>query len=105
MAEPCSNGVQTHAAIDGLGGERVPKLVRGNVSNSRVCSLLTEDLGNPMRSDRTVLFDEEPVGPDVCGAVVCHPIIEELFELGMKGEMAIVVQLAERNRSEYAEPI
>lgn len=36
MAEQCSDGVEAHAAIDGLGLKRMAKLASGDVSNSRV---------------------------------------------------------------------
>jgi hypothetical protein len=32
-----------------------------------------EDLGNPMGGDRTVPFDEQSVGADIGGSVVCNP--------------------------------
>ena len=75
----------------------MPKLVSGDVSNSRVRRLLTEDLGNAMSGDRTVPFDEQTVGADVGGSVVCNPIVEQFFELRMQGDIAVVVQLAERD--------
>ncbi len=100
MAEPRGNGIEAHAPIDGLGGQRVPKLVGRDVSNSCFCSLLTEDLGNPMGGNRTVSFDEEPVGADLSGTVICDPIVQELFELRMQGDVSVVVQLAERIRSQ-----
>ena len=97
MAEQSGDGIQAHAPIDGLGGQGVPKLVSRHMPNSGICNVLAEDLGNTLRGVRTVPFDKEPVGSDVGGTVVCHPIVEEFFELRMERDVSVVMQLIQRN--------
>jgi hypothetical protein len=84
MTEQSGDNVRAHTPIDGLGGQCVPKLVRGDVANPGLCGLFAENLGNTMGGDRTVPFDQQAVRPDFGGSMVCDPIVEEFLSCGRR---------------------
>src|SRR5262245_2502007 len=71
------------------------ELVRGNMSDPGVSSLLTEDLGNAVGGDRTVPFDEQPIRADVGGTVLGDPVVEQFLDMRVQWDVAVVVELAD----------
>lgn len=97
MAEEGGDGVEAHAPVDGLGGERVAELVSGDVLDPGGRRLVMEDLADPVAGERPVRFDQEAVRAQPGGPVVGDPVVEKLFELGVQRDGAVVVELADRD--------
>jgi hypothetical protein len=95
VAEQRSDGVETHAAVDGLGGQGVAELVGGDVADACFDCLVVEDLADPVAGEWPVAFDEEPIRSHAGGTVVRDPVVEELFELGVQRDVAVAVELAD----------
>ena len=58
-------------------------------------------VGDAQRGDGTVAFEQEPVGAQAGGPVVGDPVVEQGLELRVEGDVAVVVELADRD----AEPV
>ena len=101
VAEQGGDGVEAHPAVDGLGGQGVAELVRGDVADARVGAEPAQRGGDAQRGDGTVAFEQEPVGAQAGGPVVGDPVVEQRLELRVQGDVAVVVELADRD----AEPV
>ena len=67
MAEQGGDGVEAHAAVDGLGGQGVAQLVGGDVADPCVGAEPAQCRGDPQRGDGPVAFEQEPVGAQPVG--------------------------------------
>lgn len=94
MAEERSDGLEAHAAVDGLGGEGVAELVGVDVSDAGAGGGggdVAVD-GAPVEWLAVVAFDESPgSGRSASGAVV----VDELDDVGQQRHVAVVVELAD----------
>jgi hypothetical protein len=93
MAEEGSDRLQAHATVDGLGGQGVTQLVRVDVADAGGGG----DSGDPalhgVAVERALLAREEPaVGMGFVGPSIG---VEQLDEMGVEGDVAVVVELAE----------
>ena len=69
-------------AVDGLGGQGVPKLVGVHVADAGLAGSGGDDAAHGAPVDRGVFVgDEPPLGPDVFAVVSC-PLGEEVDEVG-----------------------
>ncbi len=57
--------------------------------------------GDAVRGEGAAAVEEEPVGAQASGSVVGDPVVEEVLELRVQGDVAVVVELADRD----AEPV
>ena len=88
---------EAHPAVDGLGGEGVAELVGVHVADAGVAGDRGDDAVHGAPVDRGVVIGEEPaLGPDVVG-VGGGPLGEELDEVGVQGDEAVVAELADRD--------
>jgi len=97
MAEECSDRVQAHAAVDGLGGQGVAELVSGDVADPCLAADPVQCGGDPQRGDGPVPFQQQPVGAQPGGPMLGDPVVEHFLELGMQWDVAVVVELADRD--------
>ncbi len=96
MAEHRGDGLQGHAAVDGLGGQGVAQLVGVDVPLTCRGPGLVDEPGHgvPVQGLAVLVGDEQLVaGGDVRGPVGA----DELDEVGVQGQVAVLVQLADRD--------
>ncbi len=91
VAEEGGDSSEAHTSVDRLSGQGVAQLVGREVADASLDRLVVEDLADPVAAKRAVAFDEEPSGEHANGPVVGDPVVEELFELGMQRDVAVVV--------------
>jgi len=58
MAEECGDGIDAHATVDGLSGQRVPELMRSYVADASLVADARERRGDSLMGDRSALLDE-----------------------------------------------
>ena len=96
MSEKSSDRFQRHAAVDGLGGQGVAQAMRADVSDSGRCGDLGHGPVDAVVPDALAVFDEQ-VAAAQAGGSAGEPVVEEILELGMQGNVAVVAQLAQRH--------
>jgi hypothetical protein len=102
MAEQRGDGLEAHAAVDGLGCEGVPQAVRVHVIDPGVAADAVDDAVHGPSFDRGVLVGEEPSGgPDVL-CVGGGPVGEEVDDFGVQRDHAVVAELADRDAQPVA---
>ena len=96
MAQQGGDGFEAHAAVDGLGGQRVAELVWRDVADAGCGG----DLGDRavhsrggIRRPRSMNSRSSADRP----AASSQPVVEERLELGVQRDVAVVVELAERD--------
>jgi hypothetical protein len=101
VTEQGGDGFEAHAAVDGLGGEGVAELVGVHVVDAGGPADATDDAADLVAVDRpAVVGDEAPVSADVV-LVGGGPVGEQVNEVRMQGDVAVVAELAER----HAQPV
>jgi hypothetical protein len=100
VSEQCGDRLEAHAPIDGLRRECVPQLMRVDMADSRCGSSGLDCLVDSGTWDRATAISEEqwtvlPVRSPL------EPCVDHCFELGMQGDVPVVVKLADRD----AEPV
>jgi hypothetical protein len=95
MTEQRGDGFEAHAAVDGLGGQGVPQTVGVHAVDPGDGVDAGDDSVHGATVDGDVVVGEEPAGgPDVLG-VGSGPVGEQLDDLGMEGDHAVVAELAD----------
>lgn len=97
MAKECGDGVDAHAAVDGLSGQGVSELVRSHVSDACVVADAGERRGDSLLRDRSALLDEQSFRSQACGSVVGDPVVEQGFQVRMQGNVSVTMQFSDRN--------
>ena len=100
VPEQGGDGFESHAAVDGLGGQGVAQLVRVDVDAGGASDPADDADDLVSTQGAPGVGDEAPVAADVV-EVVDGPCGEELDELGVEGHVAVVAELADGN----AEPV
>jgi len=59
--------------------------------------LVVEDLADPVAGERPVAVDEQSIRTNPDGPVVGDPVVEEILELWVQRDVAVLVELADRN--------
>jgi hypothetical protein len=85
VAEQGGNGVEAHPAVDGLGGQGMAELVRGDVADARFGAEAAQGGGDAQSGEGAAAFKQEPVGTQAGGPVVGDPVVEEVLEPGCRG--------------------
>jgi hypothetical protein len=88
--------LQRHAAVDRLGGERVPQLVRGHVPDASIAGDLRDGILHALLADPPAALDEQPRLAQNRRAS-CDPFVEQLLELRVQRDVAVAAQLAKRH--------
>ena len=96
MSEKGGDCLERHAPVDGLGGQRMPELVRGDVSDSRRSGYLGDGPVDPALGDPPTAVDEQVVAAQARGPAG-DPVVEQVFELRVQGDVAVGAQLADRH--------
>ena len=96
MSEKSSDRFQRHAAVDRLGGQRVPQAMRADVPDPGRRGDLGHGPVDAVLPDALAVFDEQ-VAAAQAGWAVGEPLVEEILELGVQGNVAVVAQLAQRH--------
>jgi hypothetical protein len=79
VAEQGGDGVEGHAPVDGLGRQGVTQLVGGDVADAGLVGEAVQRGGYAQGGDRSVAFDQQPVGAPPGGTVVGDPVVEQLL--------------------------
>jgi hypothetical protein len=96
VPEQGSDRFEGHASVDRLGRQRMPQAVRVDVTDSgRSCGFGDSPVDTTLADSLTV-FDEQ-VGAAQTGRPGRHPLIEQLLQLRVQGDVAVGAQLAERH--------
>ena len=97
MAEQGGDGLQPHAAVDGLGGQRVAQPVRVHAGNPGGPADAGDDAADEVAvQGAAVVGDQALVVADVL-QVGGGPGGEQLDELGVQRDVAVVAELAQRD--------
>jgi len=88
--------LKAHAAVDGLGGQRVPEPVGADVADPGGLRGLGDGPVDAALADALAVLDEE-VGGAQAGGPCVEPGVEEVFELGVQRDVAVGAELAERH--------
>ena len=97
VTEQRGDRFEARAPVDCLGGEGVAKLVRGHVADPGVGGDAAQRVGNTQLGDGSAVLEQEPVAAQPDGSVVCDPVVEQVFEVGVEWDVAVVVELADRD--------
>lgn len=95
MAEEGSDGIQAHAPVDGLRGEGVPQLVRGDVADTSCLGLPGEGQPDAVGGERAAPIDKEALGAQPRWPVLGHPLVQHLLQLRVERYVTVVVELAD----------
>jgi hypothetical protein len=96
VAEHGGDRFQAHAPVDRLGGQRVAQLVGVDVWQAGGCSGPVDMAGDRVTIELCAVFPRQLKGIvrcDVAGAVV----VDELNEVWMQRQVAVLAQLADRD--------
>ena len=96
MSEKRSDRFQRHAAVDGLGSERVTQSMRADVSDPGRRGDLGDGPVDAVVPDALAVFEEQ-VAAAQAGWSVGEPLVEEVLQLRVQGNVAVVAQLAQRH--------
>jgi hypothetical protein len=80
-----------------LGGEGVAELMRGDVADPGVVGDAAERVGDAQLGDGSAVLEQEPIAAQPDGPVVRDPIVEQVLEVGVEWDVAVVVELADRD--------
>ena len=75
----------------------MPQLVGGDVADAGGVAQMPQRLGDTVVTDRPVVFEQKTIGAQPGGPVVGDPVVEEFFQLWVQRNVAVVVQLADRD--------
>jgi hypothetical protein len=97
MAEQGGDGLQPHAAVDGLGGQRVAQPVRVHAGNPGGPAHAGDDAADEVAVQRAAVISDQPLAAADVLQVGGGPGGEQLDELGVQRDVAVVAELAERD--------
>ena len=101
MAEQSGDRFERHAAVDGLGGQGVAELVGGDPGDPGGFADLAECLLQRGLADLLAVADEEQVAAQA-GRSLRDPLVQKCLQLGVQRDVAVVVELAERDAQPVA---
>jgi hypothetical protein len=96
MAEEGGDGLQAHAAVDRLGGQSMPELMRMDVRQPGCGACPVDHPGDGVPVQRPAVLagqQERIIRPDVGGAVA----VDEGDQLGVQRQVAVLAELADRD--------
>jgi len=79
VPEERSDGFEAHTPVDGLGGESMTELVRGDVSDAGLFGEAGKGVSDPESGDGPAVLDEEQVTAQPGGSVIVDPVVKEHF--------------------------
>lgn len=82
-------------SVDGLGGEGVAELVRGDVADAGVVGDAAEGVGDTQFGDGSAVFEQQSVAAQSDRPVVRDPVVEQGLEVGVEWDVAVIVELAD----------
>ena len=94
------NRLEAHAAVDGLGSERVAELVWGNVANSSRFGYFGDGAVYARDGESAATFDEQQIRSQPFGSLR-QPVVNECLQLRVEWDVPVGVQLADR----HAQPV
>ena len=94
MAEHRRDRLEPHPTVDRLGRERVAELVRVDVTEPGGGGRLAHDAGDVMPVEVLPVAVQQP---PVERRVVCGPVGEQTRCVGVQWDVAVVVELADRD--------
>jgi hypothetical protein len=97
MAEQCGDGLQPHAPVDRLCGERVAKPVRVDSRDARSGGDAADDPADDMPVQDAAVVGDQPLMAADMVQVRRGPGGEQRDEVGVQGHVPVVAELAERD--------
>ena len=97
MSEQDRDRVEAHAPVDRLGSQGVAQLMGGDVADAGGVGSVPQGFGDAVVADRPVVFEQKAIRAQSGGPVVGDPVVEQLLELWVQRDVAVVVQFADRN--------
>ncbi|GLB92574.1 hypothetical protein Mkiyose1088_18080 [Mycobacterium kiyosense] len=73
------------------------QLMGGDVADSGGVGQVPQRFGHAMGADGPVMFEQKAIGAQSGGSVVADPVVEQLFELRVQRDVAVIVQFADRD--------
>ena len=96
MPEQRGDRFEGHAAVDRLGRECVPELVRGHAADPGRLGGVRDRVPDALLADPSAALDEQVWLAQTRGTLG-DPLVEHLFELGVQGDIAVGAELPERH--------
>ena len=97
LSEQGCDGVEAHAPVHGLSGQGVAQLVGGDVADAGNVGDASQRGGDAVTTYRSIVFEQKAIGAQAIRSVVGDPVVEQLFELRVQRDVAVVVQFADRD--------
>jgi hypothetical protein len=97
VAEQGGDGFQPHAAVDGLGGQRVAQPVRVHAGDAGGTADAGDDAADDVPVQRAAVVGDQPLVPADVLQVGRGPGGEQVCELGVQRDVAVVAELAQRD--------
>ena len=97
MAEQGGDGLESHAAVDRLGGEGVPEPVRVDARDARSAGDPCDDAGDGVAVQGAAVVGGQPLVPADVLEVGGGPGGEQRGQLGVQRDVPVVAELAERD--------
>ena len=95
MPEQRGDGLEAHAPVDRLGGERVTQLVGMQVTEARPSPGPVHHAGDDVAGERSSAVGEQQ--PEVAVVMACPPGVEQREKRRVQRHVAVVVELPDRD--------
>jgi hypothetical protein len=102
VAQESGDGLQPHAAVDGLGGQRVPRPVRVHAGDAGGTADAVDDAAGQVPVQGSAAVSDEPLAAAYVLEVGGGPAGERVCQLGVQRHVAVVAELAERDAQPVA---
>src|SRR6185312_5166463 len=97
VAEQGGDGLQPHAAVDGLGGQRVTEPARVHAGDAGSAADAGDDAADEVPVQRAAVVGDQALVPADVLEVGGGPGGEQLDELGVQRDVTAVAELAQRD--------
>jgi len=97
MSKQGCDRVEAHAPVHRLGSQGMSQLMGGDVADASHVGDAAQRGRDALVADRSIVFDQKVIGAQPGRSVVGDPVIKQLFELWVQRDVAVVVQLADRD--------
>jgi len=94
VAQEGSDCFKAHAPVDGLGSKGVAQLVGVHMTDACSLGYSADDAGDLVPVQRLAVANDQPVDVVIPARLV---VVEEFDELWVEGDVAVVVELPDRN--------
>ncbi len=91
------DGVKAHAPVHRLGSQGMSQLMGGDVADTGHVGDAAQRSRHALVADRSIVFDQKVIGAQPVRSVVGDPVIKQVLELWVQRDIAVVVQLADRD--------